>query len=92
MIAEEKKSFIPELIKGPERDITFSSNKDKITSFISPKSGIKGRLLSPEEGCGFSKVENKRIIGGSPAKNGIRTAYIYHLFNLSRATLCCGIF
>lgn len=34
------------------------------------KSMPKGRLLTPEEGCGYSKVQNKRIIGGSPAKNG----------------------
>lgn len=32
---------------------------------------IKGRLLTPEEGCGHSKVLTKRIVGGSAAKNGI---------------------
>lgn len=31
---------------------------------------IKGRLLTPEEGCGLSKVSQKRIVGGGPAKNG----------------------
>lgn len=30
----------------------------------------KGRLLTPEEGCGYSKVANKRIVGGSEAKVG----------------------
>lgn len=31
---------------------------------------IKGRLLTSQEGCGYSKVLTKRIIGGAPAKNG----------------------
>lgn len=31
---------------------------------------IKGRLLTPEEGCGFTKVKNNRIIGGSVARIG----------------------
>lgn len=31
---------------------------------------IKGRPLTPEEGCGYSKVANNRIVGGAPAKNG----------------------
>lgn len=35
-----------------------------------PVADVKGRLLTPEEGCGYSKVQNKRIIGGSPAKIG----------------------
>lgn len=30
----------------------------------------KGRLLKPQEGCGLSKVANKRIVGGSEAKIG----------------------
>lgn len=30
----------------------------------------KGRLLTPDEGCGFSNVPIKRIVGGSVAKNG----------------------
>ena len=36
-------------------------------------SEIKGRLLTSEEGCGFSIAEQqkqKRIIGGGPAENG----------------------
>lgn len=31
---------------------------------------IKGRLLTPEEGCGYSKAAAKRIVGGSAAKVG----------------------
>lgn len=31
---------------------------------------VRGRLLTPAEGCGYSKVQNTRIIGGSPAKVG----------------------
>lgn len=31
---------------------------------------IKGCLLTPEEGCGFTKVRNTRIVGGSEAPIG----------------------
>lgn len=31
---------------------------------------IKGRLLTPEEGCGFSNAANTRIIGGTTAMVG----------------------
>lgn len=34
------------------------------------RTDIKGRLLTPEEGCGYSKVSNTRIVGGVPAKVG----------------------
>lgn len=34
------------------------------------RTDIKGRLLTPEEGCGYSKVSNTRIVGGAPAKKG----------------------
>lgn len=34
------------------------------------RTDIKGRLLTPEEGCGYSKVQQKRIVGGGNAKNG----------------------
>lgn len=37
---------------------------------VLPISKIKGRLLTPKEGCGFSKVANTRIVGGQPAKKG----------------------
>lgn len=30
----------------------------------------KGKLLTPAQGCGFSTVNHKRIVGGSPAKQG----------------------
>lgn len=35
-----------------------------------PEDMPKERLLSPQEGCGYSKVANKRIVGGSEAKVG----------------------
>lgn len=35
-----------------------------------PVKNVKGRLLTAEEGCGFSKVKHKRIVGGSAAKPG----------------------
>lgn len=34
------------------------------------RTDVKGRPLTPEEGCGFSKVPHKRIVGGGPAKDG----------------------
>lgn len=33
-------------------------------------SNKKGRLLTPDEGCGYSKVAHKRIVGGTVAKDG----------------------
>lgn len=32
--------------------------------------GKTGRLLTPEQGCGFVRVKNTRIVGGSEAKKG----------------------
>lgn len=32
--------------------------------------GFKGKLLTPAEGCGLSKVGAGRIVGGTPARNG----------------------
>lgn len=71
MLAQEK-SVIPELTKGPERELKFSSNVKYggIARSLPQKSMPMGRLLTHEEGCGYSKVLNSRIIGGAPAKNG----------------------
>lgn len=44
------------------------------------KSYPMGRLLTPEEGCGYSKVQNTRIVGGAPAKNGAWPWYENQLF------------
>lgn len=33
-------------------------------------SSPKGRLLTPREGCGYSKIQNNRIVGGMEAKPG----------------------
>lgn len=35
-----------------------------------PRSDKKGQLLTPDDGCGLSAVENHRIVGGGPAKKG----------------------
>lgn len=35
-----------------------------------PDLNIQGRLLTPNEGCGFSKVKNTKIVGGQTAKKG----------------------
>lgn len=71
MLAQEK-SIISELTKGPKRELKFSFNANHggIARSLPQKPIPKGRLLTPEEGCGFSKVLNSRIIGGAPAKNG----------------------
>lgn len=37
---------------------------------MSSNKGMYDRLLTPEQGCGISKVRNTRIVGGAPAKNG----------------------
>lgn len=37
---------------------------------FAPSNFPTGRLLTPEEGCGQSKVTTTRIVGGQPAKNG----------------------
>lgn len=39
-----------------------------------------GRLLTPEEGCGYAKVSTPRIVGGSEAKLGkfIHEIYLTH--------------
>lgn len=51
-------------------------------------SKLNGRLLTPEEGCGYSKVMHKRIVGGAPAKNGTLKyrQFIFHASSIFRAT------
>ena len=39
------------------------------------RTDIKGQLLSPADGCGYSKVAaQKRIVGGGPAQIGNRSS------------------
>lgn len=45
-------------------------NGQSKSSKASRNSPIKGRLLTPEEGCGLTKVRNNKIVGGSYAKSG----------------------
>lgn len=47
---------------------------------------IKGRLLTTQEGCGYSKVSTPRIVGGAAAKNGI-PKYVFSLIRLAFACL-----
>lgn len=35
-----------------------------------PSVSIQGRLLLPNEGCGFSKAKTTKIVGGQTAKKG----------------------
>lgn len=52
------------------RNIFHSRSGDGITT---------GRLLTPEEGCGLTKVKNTRIVGGSKAEKGIVFGDFFHL-------------
>lgn len=46
------------------------------------RTDIKGRLLTPEEGCGYSKVANTRIVGGSAAKKGeLKQKFTWFIWN-----------
>lgn len=54
-----------------------------IVKLTTPKSETTGRLLTPEEGCGFTKVKNNRIVGGSEAKIGIKIL-LFQMINLQR--------
>lgn len=31
---------------------------------------LQGRLLTPKDGCGYTKVQHKRIVGGTTAEAG----------------------
>lgn len=45
------------MIKGPELNLNLSPH--------SPESRtIKGRLLTPEEGCGLAEAQTGKIVGG----------------------------
>lgn len=74
-------SLIPELKKGLNLDVKFSS----YSHFSSIHLRNKARLLTPEEGCGLSEVQTSRIVGGSPAKNGKQffVHFIEKLFHAS---------
>lgn len=45
-----------------------------LLSFQPGDGNTTGRLLTPEEGCGLTKVKHARIVGGSKAENGIMFA------------------
>lgn len=43
---------------------------------LAPSNLIKGRPLTPEEGCGhLEKIPNVRIVGGTPAERGKLTPF-----------------
>lgn len=65
----------PEPRRLPQIGLKFKSNQlpTKISdqARLIRKKSTKGRLLTVEEGCGYSKVASTKIVGGSPAKNGM---------------------
>lgn len=44
-----------------------------------PAKNTKPHLLTPEEGCGLSNVPQKRIMGGTIAKDGKRLIYLLYI-------------
>lgn len=46
------------------------NNPVQETPIAQPNSGGAARLLTPQEGCGISKVPHNRVVGGVPAKKG----------------------
>lgn len=55
---------------GKFQESVLISEQSLVISGPSALPTVKGRLLTPQEGCGYSKVLTKRIVGGGPAKNG----------------------
>lgn len=48
------------------------------TRTITPPQTL-GRLLTPEEGCGYSPIGSTRIVGGGPAKKGKHNFFQYKM-------------
>lgn len=52
---------------------------------------LKGVLLSPNEGCGYTKVAHKRIVGGTAAKVGAWSWMVLVLYTNKTGTFSnCG--
>lgn len=62
---DEFKPQMPSLTSDIEIQPTFGQEPSSFDPYMA------GRLLTPAEGCGSVAVSTKRIVGGSPAKNGI---------------------
>lgn len=62
--ANAKFSILPSLVLFPD----FEKPKESVPPLAISK--IKGRLLTVEEGCGFSQVSSTKIIGGQSSKIG----------------------
>lgn len=68
--SEEDDEFIPQMPSLTPPDVEIQPTFGQESSELNPL--IVGRLLTPAEGCGTVAVSNKRIVGGSPAKNGMK--------------------
>lgn len=55
---------------GKKSKSSSQQSKQPQQSEVFARNDIKGRPLTAEEGCGYSKAANTRIVGGAPAKNG----------------------
>lgn len=66
---EDEDPFKPQISPLTPVDVEIQPSFGQGTNSLNPS--LAGRLLTPAEGCGFSAVLNARIVGGTPAKNGL---------------------
>lgn len=67
--------FKPQMPPLTPAEIKIQPSFVQQSSPVQPPKPLEGRLLTPEEGCGSVAVSNKRIVGGSPAKNGMYESF-----------------
>ncbi|XP_031626165.1 venom serine protease Bi-VSP-like isoform X2 [Contarinia nasturtii] len=69
-----------------------SENKPIIQTDASPVAQIQGRLLTADEGCGYTNDTTTRVVGGRPAKNGQYgwMALLGYVNNLGEQSWKCG--
>lgn len=70
---EQYKSMVSIDLRGqfrPVLKLAISYSQFGISAGTIVRNDIKGRLLTPAEGCGFSNVATTRIVGGTTASVG----------------------